>query len=97
MNHLWRSVAPFPSPVTTADVYPVTTAVMELMTVMITVMSICVAHLVSSLHAGDASWDEQREVGGKKKKKETWVISVGKKVSFKISVFKHVLQMLLGS
>lgn len=37
-----------PSPVKMADVYPVTIAVMESTTVMITVMSNYVAHLVSS-------------------------------------------------
>lgn len=48
MNHPRSSVAYSPSPVKMADVYPVTIAVMESTTVMITVMSNYVAHLVSS-------------------------------------------------
>lgn len=49
MNRPWSNVAPFPSRVPMADVCPATTAVMALMTVMITVMSIYVGCLVSSL------------------------------------------------
>lgn len=62
-NHPWRSVAPFPSHVPTADVCPVTTTVTESMTATITAMSTYVAHLVSHRYIGDTFWDEQREVG----------------------------------
>lgn len=92
MNHLWSSVAPFPSLVPMADVCPVTTDVMELMTVMITAMSIYVAHLVSTLYTGDTFWDEQREVGLEKKKLR---LCLREEVPSKIAVFSLVLQILL--
>lgn len=50
-------MALFPSPVTTADACPFGIAVMDLMTVLITVMRFNVPHLVSSLYISDMSYD----------------------------------------
>ena len=71
---------PFPSPVTMADVCPFTTAVMELMTVMIAVMRFNVAHLVSSCTLAILPRMNRTERGGLKKK--AWVISIGKNIPF---------------
>ena len=62
-------MAPSPSPVTTADVYPFTTAVTELMTVMITVTRFSVVHLVSGLYPGEPPEMKRTEIDGPLKEK----------------------------